>query len=293
MIYAFIAYFFWGFFPIYWKLLKHVSAPEILAHRVLWAFIFYTIVSSVYKKRLSFFVPKSKKIFFLLSLAGGLLMVNWLVYIRAVNSNQIVESSLGYFITPLVNIFLGVVILKEKLNRHQVISSIIAAAGVIVISIDQGHLPWIALILGLTFSVYGLVKKISSNSATGTETNQFESMIFAPLALIFILYQFLNSVPSWVNHPTIPMIQTIFLLAGAGIITGFPLVLFAEALKRVPYFLMGFFQFLAPTLQFVTGVLIFNEALSKNKLIGFGIIWFGILYLIISGFIINRRKARL
>lgn len=290
MIYAFACYFFWGFFPIYWKLLKHVSPEEILAHRVLWAFVFYTLILFYKKKKLKIFKPPSKKSFLILTVASCLLMLNWLVYITAVNSNQIIESSLGYFITPLLNILLGVVILKEKLNRHQLISVMLATLGVIVITLEQHRIPWIALTLGASFSIYGLLKKMNSSQATGLETNQFESILFAPIAVIFLIYHFVNAQPPWTQSPPQELATTALLLVGGGVITGYPLLLFAEAARRIPYYLMGFFQFLAPTLQFATGVLIFNEPVSQNKLIGFAIIWLGIIYLMINGLLAHQKR---
>ena len=209
-------------------------------------------------------------------MASIMLMLNWMIYIWAVNSNQIIESSLGYFINPLVNILFGVVLLKENLNRHQFFSVILATVGVTIIAWDQGHIPWIALVLAVSFSIYGLLKK--KTQATGVESNQFESLIFIPLVLVFLLFQPHN----WMTPEN--QIPSILLLVGAGVVTGLPLILFAEAARRIPYYVMGFFQFIAPTLQLASGVLIFNEPLSKNKLIGFVIIWIAILYLAGNGF---------
>jgi chloramphenicol-sensitive protein RarD len=276
MIYAFFAYFLWGFFPIYWKFLSHVPTMEILAHRVLWSFVFYTVFLLIQKRKLVLFKPIDKKAAFILMCASFMLMLNWMVYIWAVNSNQIIESSLGYFINPLVNILFGVFLLGEKLNRDQLIAFILASLGVSIIAWDQGHLPWIALVLAVSFSVYGLLKR--RTQATGVESNQFEAVIFIPLVLAFLILQPHN----WITSDN--QTSSFLLLAGAGIVTGLPLILFAEAAKRIPYYLMGFFQFIAPTLQFASGVLIFNEPLSQNKLIGFAIIWLAILYLAGSSF---------
>jgi chloramphenicol-sensitive protein RarD len=283
MIYAFLAYFLWGFFPIYWKFLKHVPTAEILAHRLLWSFIFYTLVLFIQKRKLILFKPPNKKSMILLACASSVLMLNWMVYIWAVNSNQIIESSLGYFINPLVNILFGVFLLNEKLNRDQIFSVILASLGVLVIAWDQGHIPWIALILAVSFAIYGLLKK--KTHAKGVESNQFEAVIFIPLVLAFLFFQ----PHTWVTADN--QTSSFLLLAGAGIVTGLPLILFAEAAKRIPYYLMGFFQFIAPTLQFASGVLIFNEPLSENKLIGFAIIWLAILYLAGSSFY-RARKAK-
>lgn len=270
-IYALLAYLAWGFFPIYWKFLKHVPSLEILCHRVLWAFVFYTVLMAVQKKRLNVYWPQTKTLFRNLFLGATLLMANWFVYIYAVNSSQIVESSLGYFINPLVNIAIGVFVLKEKLNVYQKWATFLATVGVLVISVDQGHLPWIALFLAFSFSFYGLIKKL--NPVRGLESNQFESMVMIPVAIIFLCMQ-----SKWMGrtpYPWVPNegISTGLLLVGAGVVTGLPLILFAEAAQRMPFYLLGFFQFLAPSLQFMTGVFLFGEPLSSLKLVGFVFIW--------------------
>lgn len=283
--YAFLAYFFWGFFPIYWKLLKHVATFEILSHRVFWAFVFYTLVISIKNKKFILFKSFSKKDTAVLLAASCMLMGNWLLYIYAVNSNHVIESSLGYFITPLANILLGVVFFKEKLSKNQLISTILATIGVLIITSDQGQLPWIALGLAFTFSIYGSLKKVSK--VPGAESNQFESFIFFIPALLYIV----SHRPEWLDSDKV--ISTSLLLMGAGVVTGFPLILFAEAAKRIPYYMMGFFQFIAPTLQFLSGYILFHEPLSEMKLIGFIFIWAAILYLIVTSYWSKRRIIKL
>ncbi len=281
-LYAFLAYFCWGFFPIYWKFLKHVPLIQILAHRVLWAFLFYTIIVWIKNKKIKIYKPTSTRIFFWLTTGACMLMCNWFIYIYAVNSNQIVESSLGYFINPIVNILFGVFLLKEKLSKFQIMASLSAGVGVLIIAFDQGHVPWLALTLALTFSIYGLIKKTISVSAI--ESNQFESMIFAVPALGFLFFDSY----AWVTPDNI--FASSLLLVGAGIVTGLPLMFFAEAAKRIPYYMMGFFQFLAPSLQFLSGVFIFNEALSQTKIIGFGFIWTAALMLAVFSYLNHRNQ---
>lgn len=283
VVYALLAYFGWGFFPIYWKFLSHVPYIQILSHRVVWAFVFYSLVLIYRNKKIVLFKPHTKKIFLTLGLASILLMGNWFVYIYAVNSNQIVESSLGYFINPLVNILFGVMLLKEKLNRTQIIATILAAIGVIIIALDQQHIPTIALFLAVTFSLYGLIKKLTP--ASSLQSNQFESLMMLPFAVGLLLFQSYD----WVTSDNI--IYSIFLLVGAGLVTGLPLIFFAEATRRIPYYLMGFFQFLAPTLQFLSGVVIFNEPLSELKLKGFVFIWGAGVLLILNTWWSNQKRA--
>jgi chloramphenicol-sensitive protein RarD len=279
-LYAFFAYFFWGFFPIYWKFLKHVPLIQTLAHRVLWAFVFYTVFIWIKNKKISFYKPTTFKIFFWTALGAILLMCNWILYIYAVNSNQIVEGSLGYFINPMINILFGVFLLNEKLSKIQIIASVTAALGVCIIAFSQGHIPWIALVLALTFSAYGLIKKTSP--VASLQSNQFESLIFAGPAVIFLLWDSYE----WVA--TSSLVPTVFLLIGTGVVTGLPLMFFAEAAKRIPYYMMGFFQFLAPTLQFLCGVLIFHEPLTHTKLIGFGFIWAAAMILAVGTYWKNK-----
>ena len=284
MFYAFLAYFCWGFFPIYWKFLKHIPAFEISFHRILWSFVFYTIALSVFNKKFYIYIPKTTKEFFTLIFGASMLMANWFLYIYAVNSNQIVESSLGYFINPFFNISLGIFLLSEKITKTQLILILWAAIGVFIIGYDQGHLPWIALVLASTFSIYGVMKKKAQ--ASGFMSNQFESMFFVPIAIFYLTTKGTQS--DWLAQDN--AIGTIALLMGGGLITGLPLIFFAEAAQRIPYYLMGFFQFLAPTLQFLSGVLIFKEPLSQTKMVGFLFIWSAIICLAYSGYRNSKSK---
>lgn len=291
-IYATLAYLGWGFFPIYWKFLKHIPALEILCHRVIWAFLFYTVVVCVKDKTWKIFWPASPKTTRNLLLAGILLMANWFVYIYAVNSNQIVESSLGYFINPLVNIAIGVLVLKEKLSWLQKLATACAGAGVLLISWDQGHLPWIALFLAFSFSIYGLIKKL--NPVPGMHSSQFESFVILPVAFGLLWFQ-----KDLVGVSPFPLEfgfdwQTGSLLAGSGIITGLPLIFFAEAAQRMPFYLLGFFQFLAPTIQFLSGVLLYGEPLTPLKIKGFIFIWVAGVMILMNNFLMTRfsKKTR-
>lgn len=282
MIYATLAFVGWGFFPIYWKFLKHVPLLQILSHRVIWAFVFYSLILIYKERRISIFKPDNKKKILTAAFASILLMSNWLVYIYAVNSNQIVESSLGYFINPLVNILIGVFFLKEKLSGFQISAFCFAALGVLIISLDQGRVPWIAVYLAISFSCYGLIKKYTE--ASGLKSNQFESLIIAPVALIYILTQS----HAWLT-PDNATVSVLFLV-GSGLVTGLPLIFFAEATQKIPYYLMGFFQFIAPTMQFLSGILIFGEPLSILKLKGFLFIWLAGLILLLNSWWYYRHK---
>lgn len=270
-LYALIAYGCWGFFPIYWKIIKHVPPLEILCHRVIWAFVFYTLVLFYKQGFAKIYWPRSRNHLWRLTVGSLFLMSNWFVYIYAVNNDRIIESSLGYFINPIFNILIGVFFLGEVLNRSQKIATVLAAIGVGIIAWDQSQMPWLALFLAISFSLYGLTKKVVSVPAL--ESNQFESFILLPLTvgLVFGLNTLTgHEAFQWPGHH---FALTLTLLMGGGIVTGLPLIFFTEAAQRLPFYMMGFFQFLSPTFQFLTGVLIFQEPLSSKKLMGFIFIW--------------------
>lgn len=283
MIYAFLAYFCWGFFPIYWKFLKHVDLGEIVSYRIIWALLFYHVVILLKEKKWKPYIPQESRSLIILICGSVLLMANWLVYIYAVNSNQIIESSLGYFINPIVNILIGVLFLNEKLSFFQKVATALACIGVTIISLDQDGIPWIALFLAGSFSLYGYTKKLVPIS--GLYSNQFESLLAVPFAIGYLLW-----IPrsSWLTADG--QTQTFLLLMGAGIITGLPLIFFSEAARRIPYYLMGFFQFLAPTLQFLSGVILFKEPLSSTKTFGFIFIWVAIIFLMSTSWYLQRKK---
>ncbi len=279
-LYATLAYLGWGFFPIYWKLLLAVPALEILSHRILWGFVFYFAVLTIKQKKFSLFIPHEKREKRLLQGAAVVIMLNWFVYVYAVNSGQIVESSLGYFINPLVNIIVGMMFLGERLQGLQKLAAMVAAVGVAVITYDKGRLPWIALFLALSFSLYGLLKKNVKTS--GEKSNLYETTVLLPVALGFQIYWIVSN-HSPVIGPSLEISWGLLaVLMGGGIITGFPLIFFAEAAKRIPFYMLGFFQFLAPSLQFLSGVLLFGEPLSAVTFSGFVLIWLAGVLLILN-----------
>lgn len=267
--YAILAYSAWGLFPLYWKLLQDVPALTILLHRIFWAFLFFTLYRLIREKTLwknSVQGIQWPAVLFAASLIG----TNWFLYIWAVNAGHIVETSLGYFINPLINVLLGVTFLGERLKAYQKISVALAFLGVVILTFDGGRPPWIALILGVTFSLYGLVRKrVQIGSVEG---GQLESLLLLGPALAAVLV---------FQQPFLPERQMDWIwLVGAGLVTGQPLIWFVEAARRLPYYVMGFFQYLAPTLQFVTGVVIFQEELGPLRFVGFCFIWSGILWMI-------------
>jgi chloramphenicol-sensitive protein RarD len=272
VIYAGFSYLLWGLLPIYWKLLDNVNAKEILASRVLWSFIFMVIIL-ILTKKWGLFVQtikgfaKNKKQMYALTIASLLISVNWFIYIWAVNSGHMIEASLGYYINPLISILLGMFVLKEKLTLYQYVSFILAAIGVLIISISHGQFPWIAISLAFSFGVYGLAKKlINVDSAVGLT---LETLVITPIAVIYMGFLFINDAHSFLSH----VVQTDLLLIGAGAATAIPLLYFAKGAQKIPLSLLGFLQYIAPTLTLLLGVFVYNEHFSKIQLLSFIFIW--------------------
>jgi chloramphenicol-sensitive protein RarD len=270
--YAIIAYTLWGFLPLYWKILDQIPSSEILAHRVLWSFVFVSLILAVSSKW-PIFKEECKKIFLnrshLLSLIASSLFIsaNWFIYIWAVNTGQFIETSLGYYINPLLSVLLGVIVLKERLTYWQTLSFILAAIGVAILTIQYGQVPWIALGLALSFGLYGLTKKIANlNSLIGLT---FETLFVLPIALIYISsLQLAGTGALTISSPDITL-----LLMGAGVATALPLLFFAQGAKRIPLSMIGFLQYIAPSIILCLGVFIFKEPFTTIHLISFTFIW--------------------
>jgi chloramphenicol-sensitive protein RarD len=277
IIYTISAYILWGFLPIYWKLVDHVSAGEVLAHRIIWSFVLMIGIVFFTKNWTNFIVEckgiiASKSKLIGISLASIFISLNWLTFIWAVNSGHIVQASLGYYINPLISIVLGVVILKERLTRGQLIALVIAGLAVINLTISFGVFPWIALILAFTFGIYGLLKKTVDVGATAGLT--IETMIVTPMAAIYLLV-----IPkgAFLAESVSLDLTTPLLLIGTGIATATPLLLFAHGAKRIPLALLGFLQYISPTIMLIIGIFIFKETFSTVHLISFALIWISLI----------------
>ena len=270
-----ICYFSWGLFPIYFKLLKSIDAYEVLAMRVLCSFIFMILVVLLAKNKNSISLEikkiwQNKKSFSLLVLASFLITANWLTYIIAVNTNHVLEASFGYYLNPIVTIILAVVFLKEKLTRIQTIACICVGISLLYLFISIGSLPWISILLALTFGLYSLCKKkIILSPKAGL---LIETAIVSPIAIIYMLYLASTSNITFYTSNN----ATIIALLLSGAITAIPLMLFAKGAVDIPLYLLGILQYLPPTMQFVVGIFIYNEPLSIEKLISFIIIWIAV-----------------
>jgi chloramphenicol-sensitive protein RarD len=272
IVLAVSAYIFWGLHPIYWKLLIEVSSYEIVAHRIFWSFAFFVIINLLMKNwkplLCKFKSSKNKKILLLTAL---LISSNWSMYIWAVNAGFIVETSLGYFISPLVIVILGVVILKEKLRSTQWIAIALAAAGVLYLAVMYGQIPWISLFLAFTWGLYGMLrKKISFSSIEGLT---LETAFLAVISITYIIYLFATGTNSFLAVD----LKTNLLLIGSGIMSGLPLMIFIHASKKIELSLIGILQYIYPTLLFLIGVFIYDEQLNITKLTGFLFIWCALL----------------
>ncbi|GAA4104349.1 EamA family transporter RarD [Nonomuraea soli] len=268
VLFGIAAYAMWGLFPLYWPLLKPSEPLEILAHRMAWSLVAVVAILAV-RRHWSWFreLVKQPKTMGLLALAAVLVSLNWLTYIYAVNSGQVVESALGYFINPLVSVLFGVLLLKERLRSLQWVAVGFGALAVVVLAVGYGRPPWIALILAMSFGVYGLVKKKANVGAA--ESLTVETLVLLAPALAYLVYLETQGTATF-GHST-PWHA--LLLAGAGVITAVPLLCFTSAAIRVPLSTIGLLQYIAPVLQFLVGVLIAQETMPVSRWLGFSIVW--------------------
>ena len=265
------AYLIWGVVPLYWQLLKPASAPEILAHRVVWSLGLLLVI--VYFRNLMLEVKAAladKQKMLLLFFASILITINWGVFIWAVNNGHVIETSLGYFINPLVSVALGVIVLKEKLRTLQKVAVGFTFIAVTFLTITLGHPPYIALSLAFSFGFYGLVKKMANVDAIPSLT--IETLMLTPFFSAFLFYLNSKDELSFVSHGATHS----FWLATAGIVTVVPLLLFGTAVVRIPLVVLGLLQALGPILQFILGYLVFDEPMNLARWIGFLIVWLAV-----------------
>ncbi|NCD24108.1 MAG: EamA family transporter RarD [Deltaproteobacteria bacterium] len=270
------AYASWGLLPVYWKLLAHVPTLQLLGHRIVWSFVVLALFLAV-KKRLRALRHSLSPAVWRIYIAASLLIgVNWCVYVWSVNAGYIVETSLGYFINPLLSVLLGMVFLRERLRRLQWIPLMLAASGVLYLTWSHGKPPWIALCLAVTFSLYGLVKKKAPLGAF--EGLTLETGLLLPPALTWLGLCAARGTGSFTQAG----LESDLLLVGAGLVTTGPLVLFASAAQRIPLNMIGILQYIAPSIQFLIGVLVYGEAFTHTQMIGFGAVWTAIVLFLLE-----------
>jgi len=283
---GFAAYLAWGLFPLYFPLLEPAGAIEILAHRVFWSLVLVGSVLLLQRRSLRT-LPRRGRALCLLVAAAVLIAINWGVYIWGVNNHHVVETSLGYFVNPLVSVALGVVVLGERLRRTQWAAVGLAAVGVVVLTADSGQVPWIALVLASSFGTYGLVKKIVGVPAV--EGLVVETAVLMPVALGYVIVGGVVGATTFTTHGG----GHALLLMSAGVMTAVPLLAFAGAAARVPLSRLGLMQYVTPTMQFLIGVLVRHEPLPPGRLIGFILVWVALAVFTVDTATNHRRQLAL
>ena len=282
---AALAFLCWGLFPLYFHAISEVPPLQILAHRMLWSLAFLLIVLALRRQWRWLNQVRQPRVFWSFAASAVLLAGNWLLYIWAVNNGHVIDASLGYFITPLFNIMLGFLILKERLRRLQWAVIGIAALGVAWLTLQAGNVPWIALGLAATFGAYGLLRKTAALGAL--EGLSFETMVLFPVAAVYVGWLTLHGENAFINTPSD---TTRWLLIAAGPITAIPLLLFASGARQIPLSILGLLQYLGPTIQFLLGVLLFKEAFTNERLVGFALIWAALVLFAGEGLIRSRQS---
>jgi chloramphenicol-sensitive protein RarD len=281
ILYGVLAYVVWGVLPIYWKLIQDISPFEILTHRIIWSFVTLILFILLTKKLKQFKITwkqvvSNKKVLISMIAISLLISTNWLIYIWAVNSNHILDASLGYYINPLVSIILGVIVLKESLSIWQIVSVCLATIGVGYLTIMSGTLPIVAILLSLTFAFYGLLKKILNIDSFLSLT--IETLLIFPVALLYFGFLAYKGQAGLVQSAPIEQL----LIVGAGLVTIIPLLFFGKAAQLIPYTYVGFLQFISPTISLLIGILLYDESFSKKDFISFSFIWLACVVFAVS-----------
>ena len=277
IVYGLAAYGLWGAVPLFWPLVARAGSIELLAHRVVWSLVISLVLLRVAVPRGWWSRVGNPRTLIMLGAAAAVVSVNWGVYIWAVNHGHVVETALGYYINPILSILVGVVALRERLSPVQWVSVGLAAVAVIVLTVDYGTLPWVALALATSFATYGVIK--NRLGAGAVDSLAVESVVLAPIALVYLGYLQITGAGTFVRlgwgHS--------LLLAATGLITIVPLLFFAAAVTRLPLSTLGLLQYLAPTLQFILGIAYFHEAMSTGRWVGFGLVWLALVLMTVDG----------
>jgi chloramphenicol-sensitive protein RarD len=281
--YGLAAYGLWGVVPVFWPLVKRAGALELLAHRVIWSLVISLVLALVLLPKGWYGRFATRRNLAMLGLAAAVVSVNWGVYIWAVNHGHVLETSLGYYINPILSILVGVVVLRERMAAVQWVSVALAALAVVVLTVDYGHVPWLSLVLATTFATYGVMKKQVNGGAI--ETLTIESALLTPVALGYLAYLQVHGGTTFV---TLGWAHSLLLVATGGV-TVLPLLCFAAAATRLPLSTLGVLQYLAPTLQFLLGIGYFHEQMSSGRWVGFALVWVALM--IMTGHGIHRAGA--
>ena len=275
---GFVAYGLWGLFPLYFHVLSDVAPIEVVANRVVWSLVFLAILTTVTRTwARTLLTARERRDVVRLGIAAMFLAVNWGFYVYAVATNQVIETSLGYFINPLVSVGLGVLVLRERLRTGQWLAVGIAILAVGVLTVSYGRLPWISLILAFSFGIYGLIKKQVGTGAV--ESLTIETAVLAPLAVVVMIVM----AGSGSSSITSDGAGTVALLVLLGPVTAIPLLAFGGAATRIPLSTLGLMQYLTPVFQFLLGVFVFGEAMSTTRWLGFLLVWISLVVMSVDG----------
>lgn len=279
------AYLCWGFFPLYWPLLEPAGALEVLAHRFVWSMVFVLVaITATGRWRVFVAIARDRRLMLILTGAAITIALNWGGFIYGVTNDHVIETSLGYFINPLVTVLLGVFVLRETLRPVQWAAVGIGAISVVVLAIDYGRLPWIALLVAFSFATYGFLKKkadLGSFEGLGMET-----LILTPVAIAYLVFLQVQGTLTFAHEGT----GNALLLMGTGVVTAIPLLMFGAAATRLSLTTIGLLQYLGPFIQFILGLTVFGEEMSPARWVGFALVWLALVVFTYDG-LSNRRKA--
>lgn len=276
MIAALSTYLIWGVLPLYWNLLARAEANEILAHRIIWSFVFMVVVLMVTKRWQSFkedcrALWQDKKRGAILLLAAFTISLNWLTYIWAVNHGHVIDTSIGYYINPLMSVLFGIVFFRERISGLKKISLLLAAIGIVLMTYQLGKLPWVAVALAVTFSVYGALKKQLHLNPFSSIT--LETLLMMPFAVPYIGILMMSPA----NHFSLATPDLALYLMGTGVVTAVPLVLFSYGANLLPLNVLGFFQYISPTIGLLLGIFFFHETFGMAQISALGFVWVAIV----------------
>lgn len=276
MIAALSTYLIWGVLPLYWNLLARAEANEILAHRIIWSFFFMVVVLMVTKRWQSFkedcrALWQNKKRGAILLLAAFTISLNWLTYIWAVNHDHVIDTSIGYYINPLMSVLFGIVFFRERISGLKKISLLLAAIGIVLMTYQLGKLPWVAVVLAVSFSVYGALKKQLHLNPFSSIT--LETLLMVPFAVPYIGMLMMSPA----NHFSLATPDLALYLMGTGVVTAVPLVLFSYGANLLPLNVLGFFQYISPTIGLLLGIFFFHETFGMAQISALGFVWAAIV----------------
>jgi chloramphenicol-sensitive protein RarD len=278
-----LAFLLWGLLPFYWKWLGAVPAAEILSHRIVWSALLLLILAAALQRTQLAVAIRDRRALLIAAAAGFLVGGNWYVYTWAVNADRLVEASLGYYINPLVSVLLGVIVLRERLSRLQAVAVGLATVGVLVLTLSYGRFPWVSISLALSFALYGLVKKTGRLNALVSLL--VELVVIAPIAVVYLLLRHRSGLGAFGTGTA----AVTWLLAGAGVVTITPLLLFGTAIRRIPLSRVGFLQYIAPSLMLLIGTVFYGEPFTVAHGVSFTLIWTALGFYTVS---LLRRRAQ-